>query len=245
MPNYSDYEKITDDILLLGNRVILRMNVSLSSYLQEKNNKRISFHREIEYYSNKNNSNLINIKRNFDYYMTIEHTITKDYIRISITDILKLRHALDISYNFFIDKKYENMYAMNDGEIIMMHHPEPVIITGLSMGKYLKFEPIVFLNFRGETERGLRMYLSSESSYCDISINKLEAFKYIMDTINIFECAQNMLNYIQRPDYGYNMYSFNTIEDDSEIEEEFKGVDGREITSKKSVSFFDKMKELE
>ena len=77
------------------------------------------------------------------------------------------------------------------------------------MDKYLMFEPCVYLNFRGETEQGLRMYLSSRSSYCDISLNRLEAFIYTINNFNLFESAQLMINYFQRPEYGSNLYSCN------------------------------------
>ena len=49
MIDYSKYEKITDDIMIIANKVVLRMNVGLSYYTTE--NKRINFHREVEYYS--------------------------------------------------------------------------------------------------------------------------------------------------------------------------------------------------
>lgn len=242
MIDYSKYEKITDDIMIIANRVILRMNVGLSYYNQE--NKRYNFHREVEYYSQKANKNLINIKRNFDYYLTIEHVINKDYIRIGLRDILKLRYALDESYKFFTDSRYRNLYAKKDGELILYIKPDPIIITDLSMDKYLQFEPIVYTDFRGEAQRGLRMYLSSKESYCDISINNLEAFKYIIDTINLYESAQLMLNYIERPTFGTNLYTFNT-EPEDEADIDFEGKEGRKISSTKNLSYFDKMKGLE
>lgn len=241
MIDRSKYEKITDDIMIIANRVVLRMNVSLSYYNQE--NKRYNFHREVEYYSQKANKNLINIKRNFDYYLTIEHTINKDYIRIGLRDILKLRYALDESYKFFIDQKYKNLYAKKDGELILYMKIDPIIIT-VSMDKYLRFEPCVYTDFRGEAQRGLRMFLSSTQSYCDISISNLEAFKYIIDTINLYESAQLMINYIERPDFGTNLYTFNT-EPNDEASADFEGKEGRKIKLDKNLSFFDKMKGLE
>ena len=241
MIDRSKYEKITDDIMIIANRVVLRMNVSLSYYNQE--NKRYNFHREVEYYSQKANKNLINIKRNFDYYLTIEHTINKDYIRIGLRDILKLRYALDESYKFFIDQKYKNLYAKKDGELILYMKTDPIIIT-VSMDKYLRFEPCVYTDFRGEAQRGLRMFLSSTQSYCDISISNLEAFKYIIDTINLYESAQLMINYIERPDFGTNLYTFNT-EPNDEASADFEGKEGRKIKLDKNLSFFDKMKGLE
>lgn len=242
MIDYGKYEKISDNIMIIANRVILKMNVGLSYYINE--NKRINFHREVEYYSQKANKNLINIKRQFDYYLSIEHTETKDFIRIGITDIIKLRYALDEAYKFFTDPKYSNIYAKKDGELIMLSRPSPIIISGLSMDKYLQFEPSIFVNFRGESERGLRMFLSSSNTYCDISINRLEGFKYIIDSINLFEAAQNMINYIERPECGYNLYTFNTEPDN--MDRDFEGQEGRKVENKKSnLSYFDKMKSLE
>ncbi len=242
MIDYGKYEKISDNIMIIANRVILKMNVGLSYYINE--NKRINFHREVEYYSQKANKNLINIKRQFDYYLSIEHTETKDFIRIGITDIIKLRYALDEAYKFFTDPRYSNIYAKKDGELIMLSRPSPIIISGLSMDKYLQFEPCIFVNFRGESERGLRMFLSSSNTYCDISINRLEGFKYIIDSINLFEAAQNMINYIERPERGYNLYTFNTEPDN--MDRDFEGQEGRKVESKKSnLSYFDKMKSLE
>ena len=88
------------------------------------------------------------------------------------------------------------------------------------------------------------MYLSSMESYCDISLNRLEGFIYIIDNINLFESAQVMLNYIERPEIGTNLYSFNT-EPDPDLESNFEGKDGRKISSNKSISYFDRMKNLE
>ena len=242
MIDRSKYEKITDDIMIIANRVVLKMNVGLSHYI---NDNRINYHREVEYYSQKTNSNLYSIKRSFDYYLSIEHVLNKDFIRIGITDITKLKYALNEAYKFFIDPKYSNLYVKKNGELILYMNPEPILISGLSMDKYLMFEPCVYVNFRGETERGLRMYLSSKESYCDISIHRLEGFKYIIDTINIFESAQSMINYIERPDFGYNLYSCVNEADYAVQEETFKGKDGREVKINNNSSYFDKMKKLE
>lgn len=88
------------------------------------------------------------------------------------------------------------------------------------------------------------MFLSSTQSYCDISISNLEAFKYIIDTINLYESAQLMINYIERPDFGTNLYTFNT-EPNDEASADFEGKEGRKIKLDKNLSFFDKMKGLE
>lgn len=236
------YEKISDMVYVIANRVVLKMNVSLSYYTND--NKRINYHREVEYPSQKINSNLINIKRQFDYYLSIEHTVDKSYIRIGITEMMKIQQALHEAYKFFSDKIYANLYAKKDGELILYMNPNPIVITDLPQGKYLQFEPCVYIDFRGESQRGLRMYLSSKDSYCDISINRLEGLIYIMDNFNLFQSGQIMLNYFGRPDFGTNLWSFDK-EPDTEEDANFSGKDGREVTIKKNESYFDRMKKLE
>lgn len=243
MIDRNSLDKFTDDIMIIANRVVLRMNVGLAYFTND--NRRLPFHREVEFYSQKANKNLINIKRHFDYYLTIEHITNKDYIRIGVSEIMKLQYALEESYKFFTDPKYDKLYVKKDGELIMYMRVNPIIITGLPQDKYLQFEPSIFMNFRGEPERGLRMYLSSQESYCDISLRNLEGFIYIIKNINLFQSAQTMLNYIERPEFGTNLFTFNT-EPDSEENANFQGKDGRQVLGNKpNMSYFDKMKGLE
>lgn len=239
----SNYEKITDDIMVLANRVMLRMNVSLAYYTTD-NSKRIGFHREIEYYSTKANMNLINIRRNFDYYLSIEHIINKDFIRIGVSEMMKLQYGLHEAYKFFTDSKYSNLYAKSGDDLIVYMRTEPIVVSGLPQDKFLQFEPCVYTDFRGDPQRGLRMYLSSMESYCDISISKLEGFIYTIDTFNLFQSAQEMLNYIERPEFGTNLFSY-TSDMEPDIDTNFQGQEGRTIQSNKSLSYFDKMRNLE
>ena len=77
-----------------------------------------------------------------------------------------------------------------------------------------------------------------------ISLNKLDAFIYIINNFDLFGSAQRMLNYLGRPEFGTNMYSYNTEPELDEIEN-FTGVDGRKITPSKNLSYFDRMRGLE
>lgn len=242
MRNIYDVEKLTDDVMMIANRVMLRMNVGVSYYTNEQ--KRQYFHREVEFHSPKANQNLINIKRHFDYYLSIEHIQTKDFIRIGPTEMLKLTYALEEAYKYFTSPVYKNLYAKKDGDLIMYMRVEPIVITGLPMDKYLQFEPSIFTDFRGEPQRGLRMYLSSPSSYCDISIRALEGFLYTIKNFNLFAAGQNMINYMSRPELGTNLFSFNT-EPEDEQDANFQGKEGRVVTPKNNMSYFDKMKNLE
>ena len=86
MLDRSNYEKITDDIMVLANKFVLKMNVALSFY--NNDNKRINFHREVEYYSQKAYKNLINI-------LLLLHTKQGAYRYGSITRYFNCHHRMN------------------------------------------------------------------------------------------------------------------------------------------------------
>ena len=169
---------------------------------------------------------------------------------IGISDMLKLKIGINEAYKFFTDPKYKNLYmkTKKEGTLILYENPDPVIITDLSMGNYLKFEPSIYENMHGELNRSIRIYLSSEVSYYDIPLRNFMGFKYFIDNFNMFESAQIMINYIQRPEFGTNLYNVKSeYYNDPEENNNFSGRTGRTVTNDKTShqSYFDKMKGLE
>lgn len=241
---HDQYEKISDDLLLLGFNTILRFTVGLSNYSDKFG--RQSYHKEFEYPSAKAKSDVISVKRSFDYYLSLENIKEpdngfKEFIRIGVSEIYAFRNIINKAIEWYTAKQYSNLFARKDNRLILARRVEPLILDHLPMGKYIKLEPIVATNINTDEDYvALRIYLSSDSNYTDISINKLMGLKYIVDSINMYESAQLLLNYIQRPEFGTNMYSMSNM---SDIEYEPNIESGRKID--KGKSFFDKMKGLE
>lgn len=243
---HKQYDKLTDDLCYLGNNTVLRMNVSLSKYSDIYG--RMHYHKEYQYRS-KSNEPLITMRRSFEYYLTIENLKQTDigekqYIKIGVNDILLLRSTLKNVIRWFTDKEFENLFVRSNGKIIMYGRPEPLIITGLQMQKSLIFEPIV-IDFNGEYDTGVRMYLSSTSNYVDMRLNSFMGFVYLIDTINLYESAQILINYLQRPEFGTNLYSFNSDRDIVEETEPEPIIKENRTIPKKNASYFDKMRSLE
>lgn len=245
-----NYDKISDDLCLLGFNTVLRFNVVLSKATQE--GKRYHYHQEYEYNSNKyiDTNKLITMRRQFDFYMSIENLRQnefgiKEFIMIRIQDIMYVREQLHNAVRWFRDRKFSNLFAMKDNKHIMLGNVEPIYIDGLANDKYLKLEPIV-LTYNEMTNTGVRLYLSAPDNYIDISLDKFMGVIYLIDSINMYESAQLLLNYLQRPELGTNLHSFDNKSRVTEIDENAGFVEmknnKREIgNNKKQKSFFDRL----
>lgn len=249
----ADYDKISDDLCMLGFNTVLRFNVVLSKGTQE--GKRYHYHHEYEYNTNKyiDTKSLITIRRQFDFYLSIENFRQnefgqKEFIMIRIQDILYVREQLQNAIKWFRSSKYSNLYGMKDNKTILLRSVEPIHILGLAGDKYISLEPSVISYEEGKSFSALRMYLSSKENYIDMSIDKFMGFVYLIESINMYESAQLLLNYLQRPEYGTNLHSFSSGKNISDIEEEGyidTKVNNRKIeNNKRQKSFFDKMNEL-
>ena len=249
-----NYEKISDDLFYFGNSIVLRFNLDLGR--KDKDGFKIPFHNEYNYKSNKypNVKSLTTLRRTFDFYLTLENTKyidgVKEYIQLRIQDMIYLRDTLNLVYSWFTDKKYNGLFKPINGKLEMIQGFDLGIniLDGLVMDKYIKFEPVITV-YNQREEQGVRIYLNSDSNFVDISFERFLGFKYLIDSINLYESAQIMLNYIPQIPYGTNAIVF---EDDYNVPQEQDGavtgkVEKREVPSqvnKSQKSFFAKMEEL-
>lgn len=245
------YEKISDTLCFAGNNAVLKFNVNLGA--KDKENMKRPFHSEYSYRSDKyiNHSKLSTITRNFDYYVSIENfkqqsNGIKETIHIKIQDILYVREQFKLATRWFRDKEFENLFAMKEGRLIMLGKVEPIKILGLTFSKSLAIEPIV-INYEDRSITGVRIYLSSLENFTDMSVDSFMGIVYLLDSINMYESAQLLLNYFQRPELGTNMYSmddsYTLTHQESSIES--KSSNRTVKNAKKQSSFFDKMKSIE
>lgn len=251
MKNILQYEKITDDLCILGVNTVLRFNVSLASKTQDGMKK--LFHSEFEYRANKyNNLNTIcSIRRTFDYFLSIENLRanqdgSKEFIMIRIQDILYVREQFELATKWFRDVKYQNLFAMTKGRLVMLGRVEPIKILGLAMNKSLMLEPIVITYDDNNQTTGVRLYLSSKDNFVDMSIDKFMGVVYLLSSINMYESAQLLLNYIQRPELGTNSYSMKGAKGEDIIEDGYIETKNntRKISNNKQKSFFEQVEEL-
>lgn len=233
---YIDYDKISDDLCWLGNKCIVRMVVKLAN--KGKDGTRYHFHKEFKYESSYiNRPELITIRRSFEYYISIDHLESKDNVIITVRDILLLRMKINEVFNWFYDKTF----AIKNNKMIILEKKKPVIVDGLLGGKTLIFEPIIYTDFEEKQSKGVRITLSNPDTFTDVPVNVFAGFMYIINSIDMFTAAQNMINYIGHPDFGTNLFAFEKSEYVGEQQPIGNVIKERTIGQKRNLSYFDKM----
>lgn len=226
---FNMYEKISDNLYWLAPDVMLRFNVGLGMKNKEGGSKK-SFHQEFVYdskYTNINKSRTI--RRNIDCYISID--IKDDFdnsVMIRYQNMIMLKLQMQN-----VVKWFTTIFKMKDGELIISGKYDKIIVP-LEFGKAIMFEPIVVQYENKTYTEGVRLYLNSDLCFIDIPVDRFMGFYYIIDTFDMYGNALALLNYIQRPEFGYNTFSFNN--------ESYENFDSKaKVDVIYGKSFFDKM----
>lgn len=195
---YIDYDKISDDILYLGSKLYLRMNVSLSS---KDGNSRYHFHREYNYQSEYGDDNgFMSIKRSFYYYLSFDKTDEYTNVMIRPQDMILLQNSLKRVAEWFDN----GTFGVMDNKIVITKKRRPIVINGLAGNTYLQFDPIV-INYDDGQIQGIQIILGDPLINAAVNVDNFFGLLYTINTFDMFTSAQNMINYLARPDFGTNM----------------------------------------
>lgn len=240
---FIDYDKLSDDVLYLGSKLYLRMNVSLSTK-NEQDISRYHYHKEYSYPSKYSNNNLVSIKRSFTYYLSFDKADIRNIVMIRAQDMIVLNRALERVVLWFEDKEHNAFYVRSKKLIVKKQ--QPVLVEGLAMNSYLEFQPIVILSEQDNRQTpGVRLTLGNPEYFADITVDKLYGLVYTLSTFRMFEAAQNLVNYLGRPGFGFNLMEMESFDANKPESDELTGAkQNRSISNKKSKSFFDKVNEL-
>ena len=248
MHNGMEFDSIVDDVLHLGSGLYLRMCVKLSK--KNKDGNRDYFHKEYRYKSKYIDQEYSRtIKRSFDYYLLLEKKKYNDgdvdcYIQIRPMNMIVLKSILTKCGAWLYNNE---IFRLRDGKMSLAKKVDMVKVYGFSLDKWLGIEPtIVYYENTNTYDKGIRLYLSSESKFIDITGNNFMALCYTIGNFDLYGTAINLLNYLGRPEEGTNLY---TIKDESFINEDLEGavvsntnrkinIPPKEPTKK---SFFDKL----
>ena len=242
MNEFEIYNKISDDVYIIGKNIILRMNVVL--YNTTTNSNKIYFHREVNYFDNKANQEMRSIKRSFDYHLSIENIKYtdqgyKEFIRIGLPEVMLLKNSLSQVISWFNSPEYSDLYTLKGTELVLAKKPPKLVITPLPQNKFIAFSPVV-IEYGADHIQGVRMYLNSEINYADITVPRFMGFIQSIIDINMYNAAQNMLNYYGRPPFGTNMYTM-TNQVITESSERDISAPPRKITPKSNKSVFSEL----
>ena len=246
---FMKYDKISDDVLVLGPNAVLRFSVSLSKISSDK---RYHFYKEFEYPSkSKEFPRLVTIKRSYDYYLSIENvqknklTDDKAFIRIGINDLYRFRSQLEEVYRWIFDKRYKSLYATSKGKLVLTNPIPESILGGYPQNKFLRFVPTVIGKDGFPEEKGIELAMSNYNNYVVMNIDRFMGLYYTVTNFNMYQCAQTMVGYLGFPsDHTHTRVSLDGIPTpgrhfylgDEEIQPDIQTVNDRVISSKRNIS---------
>ena len=242
---FENYNKIEDTMIFLGKNTVLKMNLNL--YQKSEKMGRSSYHKEIMYFNETIGEKVVNIKRSFDFFMSIENLKPvngeKQFIMIRQEDIWLFRKVLHKVHEFF-SENFAEIFTKRGKSVNIDPNIKPIEYNGLPMNKYLIFTPDVTETISGQTIGCIRMNLSSPTNYVLMSLNKLSGLLESINNADMYLYAQNMSTYMGRPIFGSGLFDMTSRQ---EIEDQTIAVPGRKVQPKGSgKSYFqNKMTELE
>lgn len=194
---FRDYNKITDTVIQLGQGAALKMNVVLSNL---GINKDRSYHTEVQ------SSVGIKINRQFSYFLTIDRSCEDYYESVMIRpqDMILLQERMNqIDCEWLRSKK---VFTIKDGNLVVLK-TQPILLDGLAADKYLQFDPIVYqFDESSSVAPGIRITLGDPNHFIDMDVDRFYALLYSITTFQMFPAAQNMVNYLGRPEFGTNLF---------------------------------------
>lgn len=203
---HNNYQKITDFIMALSHDYVLKFNVELNR--DTKNNERENYHKEFGYYVN--NDYRVNIYRDMNPYLSIESVVRNDQnriqIRIGMRDIYFFKLKLNEVIQWFTKEEFKTLFVKKDNRIIIPVKVNPIIVK-VSFGEYIEFEPST-ITIGNEQYIGVKVYLNSDNISFFMGINTLLSLNYFIDTFNMYQSSQLMLNYLGRPENGTNYIEY-------------------------------------
>jgi hypothetical protein len=209
---YEDYDKITDKVMWLGTGTALYFTTELYYLKKTKDGEfdKYNFHKEISY--KYKNTNKIKIIRNFTYYFSIDLNtkFANTKVFIGPNEIYFLLFNLKEVLNWFIGENGINKIFMknSDGKLFIPSHPDSIKVK-LLYNTYIEFEAAIEL-INGYEVIGVKCYLNNDVTFFFMTSDTVFSLYHMLSTSNMYMMAQNMLNYINRPDYGTNIYAINS-----------------------------------
>ena len=233
--NFIDYDSISDKILWFDNNFSLSFTVKLAR--KDKSGNRNHFHKEFIYPSQYLDiDQSVALKRNYDYFLTIEDLKKTVYIQIRINDMIMLKMIINSIISQLTD---DSIRVIKDNRLMKKNTgQQPLVLPNLVMNKWISFECIPILDYEGAWSKGVRITLSDQSVFIDMTIDNFMGFAYVIDSFNMVQQAAIMVNYLNSSEiHGINRMAINN----DISSEQTNGFQGKQRTVQSAnKSFFEK-----
>ena len=205
---HEQYYRVSDRIYALGFNADLKLVVEL---FKEKDGIKNSYHKEYSY--TMRNMNIASIKRSFGYHLDLEvyripPNNTKKIIRIGVEDLLYLNYTIAEIAKWFYSKEYEGMFELTEsGLCVSNNFKNTKFNLELYSKSVLAFVPTTITYDDGTYNSGVRIYMPDKDDgtvFIDVVKERFLGLCGILKNIDIYGCAQAMIQYVGNPGFGTN-----------------------------------------
>lgn len=217
MKDALEYEQISDELMILDlQSASLRFNVKLFS--KSANGSGENFHKEFRYDSKYTNRSIgRSIRRSFTYFLTIngiKAMANNMPLQITIYDMLLFKAYLTNAYTWITSS---NVFAIKDKKLIVISASYEILTMYTIYDKKISFEPVVLTKSNDLLTQGIRMIID-DNWVINIEANKFAGLLYLVDSIDMYNAAITLINYLPSPSFGNNVLSdFSTPMQQSEL----------------------------
>ena len=202
---FVDYDRISDVLMFFNNDTTLEFVVVLSA--KDKAGNRSFFHSEYDYESDKyfGIDQGHSIKRRMTFYFSINDKKTRSFV-IRPEDSIMLTMLIESQVlPWYFDPK-RKIFSIIEGQLRIVGTYKPVVFAHNDIS-YLRLIPCVYQFEDNTYKEGIRMYVSSETTFVDMEIDKFLSLFYFISRTDMYSVATNMVTYVKTPPYGVNTYS--------------------------------------
>lgn len=200
---FTDYERITDTLMYLTDKITLGFTLALSKKMQS--GERSFFHYETKYQS-QYGLQARGIKRNMNYYFLISNKeIFGSGMILRPQDVelilMLIKHKV---LPWFFGTQEQHAFQIVNNTLVLKKYT-PVIYTQTE-SKFMGFDPIVY-HYENSNQFAEGINISfSEGESCPMTIDKFMGLVNILKT-DMYSVACSMANYVKTMPYGVNTFT--------------------------------------
>lgn len=241
--SYKNIEKISNEIYRPSRNFILKHNVKVAH--KNREGRRELFHSEYSYSSSQyiDKKYLKMIKLNYLSFLTLEETgkdwTEREVVMITTNNIHLFKKTMKKVKKWFYKEKYTNLYYYDEHKILKtsLEFKDLKAVIQAS-NNTIVFTPTV-IEIDGVYYEGVRMYVNTVDSLCEMTIDKFEALYNIIKNFDLYLAGMELINYLSRPEFDTN----NFVADDKFFKKETsfvesKGNLNKDIIDKPLKGFF-------
>lgn len=206
---YPMIAKISNTLLWIDHKTILKVAVSLFNRGKKKNEEK-AIHREVKFTKTTTGKTAININLAANAVVTIEH---RDFnVNMKNIHMYHLSEAIKTWYDI-LTNHYDEWFGKIDGSFMILKTSNPVEIECL-YGDKIWITPCLIEKTSSNQEReqggiyqgGIQIIVNRPEWFIPLTMEQMLELKITLDQINLPMMELELLNYIGRPELGYNMF---------------------------------------